>query len=279
MKIGAHVSTSGGLHKSVDRALESGCESIQIFAANPNSWISRPIDPKIAKKFKRRIELSNLFPVVIHTQYLLNLASPNEENYAKTMYALRDAVCRANFINAQYVVTHIGSHKGEGFESSLERIRNAVTSAIAEDDNNTMILLENTSGSGNTIGSSFEELSNILNTMPELNERIGICLDTAHLWGAGYNVSSEDGINQLIAQFDEMIGLNRLKILHLNDSMLERNSKVDRHENIGKGKIGIEAFRVIVNHPSLQSIHGIVETPYINNEPRADVELLKNLRS
>lgn len=278
MRIGAHVKMADGLVSAVDRAVETGCEAIQIFAANPGAWKSAAIKPEIADEFRRAVVASGVHPVVIHTPYLLNLASPDEGNYTKSAAALADSLLRGDLLGVQYVVTHVGSHKGEGFEASLERIWAAIRGALAEGGGNSMLLLENSSGSGNSVGGRLEEIAAILSGLPDVGSRIGICLDTAHLWGAGYDLSTETAIDDVISKVDAVIGINRLTVIHLNDTLVEMGSRKDRHENIGAGRIGAKGFRILVNHPALSGTTGIVETPYQEGDGRGDVEALKGLR-
>lgn len=278
MRIGAHVRLENGLVSTVDRAVGTGCETIQVFAGNPNAWTSAPIKTEAAEQFKQKITAADIRPVVIHTAYLLNLASPDEDNYTKSTIALADSMHRADLIGAQYVVTHIGSHKGEGFDASITRIWSAIRTALKASDGSSMLLLENSSGSGNSIGARLEEIAEILTGLRDVDQRLGICLDTAHLWGAGYDLSSEDEINMRISEVDDLIGLDRLKVIHLNDTLAGLGSRRDRHENIGNGNIGITGFNVIVNHPALKDKVGIIETPFTGGENR-DVELLQELRN
>lgn len=278
MRIGAHVRIENGLVSTVERAVESGCETIQIFAGNPNAWKSASIKDDVTEQFRQHIAAAGIRPVVIHTAYLLNLASPDEDNYAKSTSALADSMHRAGIIGAQYVVTHIGSHKGEGFEASIHRIWAAIRTALETSNGEAMLLLENSAGSGNSIGSRLEEIAEILDGLNDIGERLGICLDTAHLWGAGYDLSSEDEINRRVSEIDDVIGLDRLKVIHLNDTLVELGAKRDRHENIGNGKIGIAGFNVIVNHPALDDKTGIIETPHTVGSVHDDVEVLKILR-
>lgn len=277
MRIGAHIGIEGGLPAACKRAIDSGCETLQIFAANPNAWKSKAIEQTSADLFRQLASENDIWPVVVHTQYLVNLASPDENNYAKSVAAVTDAMHRAEAIGAEYVVTHIGSHRGEGFDKSFGRICDAVQSVLA-DSNAVILLLENSSGSGNTVGSTIEEIAAIVNEIHFNTERIAVCLDTAHLWGAGYDVATEDGVNDLKDNFNQLIGLERLRLLHLNDSKAERGSKRDRHECIGKGTIGLDGFRVILNHPDLIDKACILETPYTDDAPYDDLAVLKSLR-
>lgn len=279
MKIGAHVTTGGrDLKETALAAYEMGCETIQIFAANPNSWTAKPIDPARAAEFKEAVIDKDISPVVIHTQYLLNLASPDEDIYAKTIAALEDSLERAGVLNAEYVVTHMGSHKGAGEDCGIGRICDAVTGVLERSDSPAVLLLENSTGAGNTIGGRLEHLGSVLDRLSGLGDRLGVCLDTAHLWGAGYDISPE-GLDPFISEFDSIVGMDRLKLLHLNDTLVERGSKRDRHANIGTGAIGEAGFRAILNHPALERHPGIIETPADRIESHVeDMAFLRKLR-
>ena len=280
MRIGAHISTSGRkLKETTLAAKDMGCEAIQLFAANPNSWVSKEIDPIEAKEFKEAVHISDLNPVVIHTQYLINLASPDESIYTKSIAALEDSLDRAEMLGAAYVVTHIGSHKGAGEDFGIVRVCEAVSSVLKHSDSTATLLLENSSGAGNTIGGSLHHIGGILDRLLDLNERLGICLDTAHLWGAGYDVSTKESLDLMINEFNLVVGVNRLKLLHLNDTFYKLDSKKDRHANIGTAQIGEAGFHAILHHPALKEIPCIIETPAdrIENHIK-DMVLLKQMR-
>ncbi|MHB1001786.1 MAG: deoxyribonuclease IV [Armatimonadota bacterium] len=276
MKIGAHVRLGKGLLNAVELAEKAGCETMQIFAANPNAWTSRSIDPSTADEFHRRTLDAGIGPVCIHTPYLLNLASPVEDNYSKSTTALVDSIQRAEVLHADFVVTHIGSHRGTSFEDSLSRIESAVRSAVCE-TGNAVLLLENSSGSGDSVGAKFEELSAILSRLSDCRSKVGICLDTAHLWGAGYDLSDPDSINGVVSDFDSIVGLSWLKLLHLNDTKVPLGSRKDRHANIGTGSIGEDGFNVLLHHPALADLAGIIETPP-RSDDKHDIDILKHLR-
>lgn len=261
MRLGVHIRIAKGLESAIVKAESLGCEAIQIFSSNPNSWQISTLSPVTADAFKSGAERLGLFPVVLHTPYLLNLASPKDDIWSLSKSALASALNRARAVGGHYVVTHIGSHSGSGYEFGADRVGQAVSFALDESDSEALVLLEAGSGSGNTIGSTIEELAGLLERLESRRDRVGVCLDTAHLWGAGYDISTEDGVNSLLAHFDRKIGISRLKVFHLNDTLKDLGSHIDRHWHIGKGNVTLEGFRAIVNHPSLADIGGIMETP------------------
>jgi deoxyribonuclease-4 len=215
----------------------------------------------------------------VHTPYLLNLASPDPEIYDKSIAALSEAMRRASLLGAAYVVTHIGSHKGEGVEAGVSRVSNAVSKVLHRSETPVVMLLENSAGAGNSVGSTFEHLRAILDCLQEYEGRLGLCLDSAHLWGAGYPLSDQEEVASTIEDFDAIVGLSWLKLLHLNDTNVELGSHRDRHANVGTGKIGEAGFEAILNYPPLIPLAGIIETP--GRPPEAeelDLDILKRLR-
>lgn len=259
------------------RAAEIGCEALQIFAANPNSWRSRKIDDGSAAEFRRLVEEFNLRPVVIHTQYLVNLAAPDPDIYSKSTSAVIDIMNRAHLLGAQYVVTHIGSHKGSGLEEGIARIHSAISEILGQVEGVTL-LLENSAGGGGGIGANFQEMRAILDLLAEHQPRLGICLDTAHLWAAGYDLSSEKSVAATIGEFDDSVGIEMLKLMHLNDTNVALGARRDRHANIGMGNIGEEGFSAILHHPDLSLLPGILETPAPEVALIHDIDILKQLR-
>ncbi len=279
MRIGAHQRTGKGLAEAVEVAAGIGCEAIQVFAANPSAWRTRAIPDDLAALFRSLTARHDIHPVVVHTQYLLNLASPDAAIYSKSVDALADSLVRADALGAEFVVTHIGSHRGDGMEAGVPRVQDAVRRVLGDSTSPAIVLLENSAGGGDLIGSRFEGLSAILSGLSEFGGRLGICLDTAHLWGAGYDVSSEDAVNRTLAEFDSVVGMEWLKLLHLNDSRSAVGSRADRHANIGRGTIGIDGFAALLKHPALTDLAVIVESPAESPEDHArDIAVLKGLR-
>lgn len=262
MRLGVHIRIAQGLLKALDRAVELGCESAQLFSGNPNSWATKPLDTDSAAAFKSRCEELDIRPIVLHTPYLVNLASPEDDTWTKSRVSLADAVTRAPYMGASYIVTHIGSHKGAGHEHGVARICEAVSFALEADPHPT-IALELGAGAGNSIGSRFEHLADILTGLssnPHL-DRVGICIDTAHLYGAGYDISTAEGVLAMFDDLKKYVGMDRLKVVHLNDTLMDLASHRDRHHHIGQGNVGTEGFRTIVNYPGTENLPGIIETP------------------
>ncbi len=277
MRFGVHVRIGGGLLKSLDRAQALGCEAVQLFSGNPNAWTTRPVDAQAASEFADRVQELDIRPVILHTPYLLNLASPDDAIWSKSVDALAYAVTKAPLLGASIIVTHIGSHKGSGYEAGVARIASAVDSAL-QANSRPIIALEMGSGSGLTIGGEFEHIEDILEKMGDSHCRVGLCIDTAHLWGSGYDISTADGVNQMFGLVKKHIGFEKLKVIHLNDTEVELGSKRDRHFHIGKGRVTLEGFRAIINYPGTDDLPGIIETP-AGQAFAEDYENLATLRS
>ncbi|NWN94154.1 MAG: deoxyribonuclease IV [Bacillus sp. (in: Bacteria)] len=278
MILGKHVSIAGGLDKAFKRASDIGCNSMQIFVKNPRGWKMREVDEKEANDFKAQREKYNINPVVVHAAYLINLASPKDELWGKSISALKSEYERCSRLGAEYLIFHPGSHTGSGLKAGINKIAEALNKILAEVKSETMILLENTAGAGTGIGEEFSELKSILDKLEE-PERVGVCIDSCHAFTAGYNLKDEAALEQLIEEFDQLIGLEKLKVIHLNDSKHECCSNKDEHAHIGKGKIGSDAFKRIINHPELKDRVFILETPWFDNQDKDDdVILLKKLR-
>lgn len=276
MRFGVHIRMDKGLLRSLDYARELECEAAQLFSGNPSGWARKPLDEGLAAQFQAKAAELDIHPIILHTPYLVNLASPDEPIWTKSTGALADAVWRAPFLGASMVVTHIGSHKGSGYDAGVLRIREAVSRAL-DAGPDTVVALELGSGAGNSIGSRFEHIADILDGLQSAGERVGICIDTAHLWGAGYDISTAEGVSRLFDELGHHVGLPRLKLVHLNDTQVELGSHRDRHYHVGKGCIGIEGFRAIVNAPGTQGLPGIIETP--GHDVSHDAENLGTLRS
>jgi len=274
IKLGLHLSIAGTIDRVVDRAVERGCDTLQMFSRNPRGWRSEKLDSEEVENFRKKLKQSGIWPVVIHTPYLLNLASPKEDVYRKSVLGLGDELRRAGELGVPYVVTHLGSHLGHGKTEGFRRIIASVNSSFSEVDNEVVLLLENTAGTKNSTGSSFEDIEYIASRIND-RERIGVCFDTAHAFAAGYDLVSQGAVEHTLQRFDETIGLKELKLVHLNDSKVGLGSKIDRHEHIGMGKIGEQGFRNILRSP-LGRLPLILETPI--DERRNDIENLRVVR-
>lgn len=260
MRIGLHVSIAGHIYESLERARALGCNTMQIFSRNPRGWqVSALPDPDL-KEFRRLKAKYDITPVVVHIPYIINLATPDDGLYNKSIDAYIEDLKRADALGAEYFVTHLGSHVGSGEDNGIKRFSDALRKIIKTARPRTTILLENTAGSGDGIGYRFEHLKRIIEAQGVPSE-IGVCLDTAHTFAAGYDIKSAKGLKDTLKDFDRLVGLDRIKVVHFNDSLVPFDSHVDRHNHIGKGTIGVKALGRIINDPRLKNAAFIMETP------------------
>jgi deoxyribonuclease-4 len=264
-RLGAHQSIAGGLTKAVDRAVETGCECLQIFTRNINQWKVSPLDLDEAAAFREAVKQANLSPVVAHDSYLINPASADPDLRAKSIAGLVTELERADALGIRWVVAHPGAAGEQPVARAVARAADGIAQALTRTKQLAAgILIETTAGQGSCLGATFEEIAAMLariDAKPGLAERVGVCLDTCHVFAAGYALAPQAALDETVREFDRLIGLERLVVIHANDSKRECGSRVDRHEAIGKGKIGRDAFRLIVNHPRLKKIPMILETP------------------
>lgn len=280
MRIGIHTSIAGSLENAALKAAELGADTFQIFSASPRMWRAGPARPDEIRRLKAAREKHGLTPLVIHDNYLINLAAADPANRARSIAAFRAELERAIAIGAEYLVAHPGSYKGQTLEQAMEAVaRGLVEAARGLKSRRLMILLENTAGSGAQIGSRFEELAGIrAQAAGRLGFPVGFCIDTAHSLAAGYDVSTAAGLRATINALERTLGLENVPVIHANDSKAAAGSRVDRHQHIGQGYIGLEGFRRILNHPKLGSKAFILETPV--DEPgddRRNMDALKSL--
>lgn len=285
MRLGCHISIAGGIEKSISRAKALGINTMQIFSKNSRTWQEKNYTDLEIINFQKILQKSGISPVFIHASYLINLASLDEKIYAKSITAFLKEMKRGDALLAgilqPYLIVHPGAHRGAGEEFGLNRIIKALKSVLKQSSSlnlSTMVLLENTSGMGSSLGYSFTQLKYIMERV-DYPDKVGICFDTCHAFAAGYNLAEEQGIEAAIDEFDKEIGLEKLKIIHLNDSKFGLGSKRDRHTHIGEGFIGTNSFRLLINHPQLKDLPFILETPKKNDkdDPR-NIELVKSLR-
>lgn len=255
-----HVSISGTIDQAADRAREIGCDTFQMFTRNPRGWKYKKLDRGEVGEFKRKVGSYNLAPVVAHMPYLPNLSSPKKLIYNKSVKSLSGELDRCGTLGIPYIVTHLGSHLGEGSDIGLEKIVAAINRALSENPNDVMLLLENTAGTKNSMGSSFEDIKRILDRV-ENRERVGVCFDTAHAYAAGYDLHSPRGVDDTLGKFNSVLGFSILKVVHLNDSQVGLGSGRDRHEHIGLGYIGEQGFRAFFKHEAVRNLPFIMETP------------------
>jgi len=255
-----HVSISGTIDQAADRAREIGCDTFQMFTRNPRGWKYKRLDREEVAEFKRKVGAYNLTPVVAHMPYLPNLSSPKKLIYNKSVKSLSGELERCETLGIPYIVTHLGSHLGEGSDIGLEKIVAAINHTLSENPNDVMLLLENTAGTKNSMGSSFEDIRRILDRV-ENRARVGVCFDTAHAYAAGYDLHSPRGVDDTLRKFNSVLGFNILKVIHLNDSQVGLGSGRDRHEHIGLGYIGKQGFRALFKHEAVRNLPFIMETP------------------
>jgi len=277
MILGKHVSIAGGLDKAFKRAADIGCNSIQIFVKNPRGWKMREVEAEEVEKFRAERKKYKIDPVVVHAAYLINLASPKDELWEKSISALKSEYKRCDRLGAEYLIFHPGSHTGSGLENGIQKITEALNNIFAEVESEAVILLENTAGAGTSIGEELTQLNSIMEAVDQ-SERLGICIDTCHAFAAKYNLAEADGLEELITDFERIIGLENLKVIHLNDSKYDCCTNKDEHAHIGEGKIGSKAFKRLINHPQLKNKVFILETPQFDHKEDDDVILLKKLR-
>ena len=277
MQIGAHVSISGSLDLAVDNAVERECNAFQIFTRNPRSWFAKDLDPVQVKKFKEKLQKSRIdrMATCAHMPYLPNLSSPDEDGYQKSIKSMTQEIERCHELGIPYLVTHLGSHKGSGEENGIRRLVGALNK-VAETNADVIILLENTAGQKNSVGSDFTQLEEIFSKCKP-SKKFGICLDTCHAFVAGYDLRTKEDVTKAIKKFDDSIGLENLKILHLNDSKGELNSNRDRHDHIGMGEIGKEGLGEIVKIMNKNNIPIVLETPI--DDIRDDFENISKAKS
>lgn len=276
MKLGVHVSSSGSVDQSIDRAVALGCNTFQIFISNPRGWRPTVIPETDVEKFKLKYNAAQIQDAVAHSIYLINLASQNEYLREQSIESLISGLINTEKLGLTGLVTHIGSHQGDGLETGTKRVVDCLNEILSDTTCCAMLLLENTAGAGNLVGKTIAEIGEIIRLVN--NKRLGFCLDTAHAFEFGYELQTEEGLDKLVSDIDQEIGLNRLCAIHLNDSLTEFGSNRDRHETFGRGHIGERAMTRIINHPKLRDKPFIMETPEIKSGD-AGREIVDHVRS
>ena len=274
MILGAHEATAGGYYKAVDRAKKDRAKALQIFCKSPRRWDAKPIEAEVASRFREALGASRIESCMVHDSYLINLGDPDNTARRRSVAAFVDELQRTAVLGVPHLVFHPGAHKGDGEKRCLVRIAKSLDRALEEAGEGVDLLLENTAGQGSSVGHSFEQLATIIGHCKR-PDRLGICLDTAHALAAGYDLQTEEGYEQVFEQLDRTIGLDRLRAFHLNDSKKDRGTRVDRHEQIGKGFLGLEFFRRLVNDPRFKDLPGCLETPSL---PNGNDSFARNLR-
>jgi deoxyribonuclease-4 len=286
MRIGAHMSVAGGVSRAVERAVVHGCEALQIFSKNASQWRGKPLDPAEVRLFRRRVDETGIRPVVSHASYLINLATTSPPLREQSIAAFVDELDRAHALGLLGVVIHPGTCTAGTEEDALRLVADAITTAVkARPRRQTMVILEHTAGQGRTLAYRFEHLAAIIGHMNG-SPRIGVCLDTCHLVAAGYDIVTETGYTETFKSFERLVGLDRLKVFHGNDSKKPCGSRVDRHEHIGKGCLGEEPFRRLLHDKRFAGLPILIETEKARSSEKAgtietdpyDLENLATLR-
>jgi deoxyribonuclease-4 len=259
--VGLHVSIAGSVDLAFDRAQELGATTFQIFTRNPNQWKFKPLAEETVALFKEKRKTSGFRRIVDHMPYLPNLASPDRSTMKISRYTLDEETKRSDALGIDYLVVHLGSHLGKGTAVGIANIAGACNQAIAGSEGGTTILLENMAGQKNCVGARFEELREILDKIKD-EDRIGVCFDSCHGFASGFDLRNEEAVRSTMGLFDELVGLDRLKVIHLNDSKGPLGSRLDRHEDIGEGKIGRAGMKAILRYRGISELPIVMETPY-----------------
>lgn len=277
--IGAHISVEGGLHKAPERAASIGCSTLQIFTKSNRQWFAKPLSEDEVVAFKESIRKHNIRSVTVHASYLINLASPQIETRTRSINALIKELDRCNALGVDYLVLHPGSHVNQTIEKGLALIIEGINKVFEKNHGSTMLLLETMAGQGSSLGHTFEQIATLRQEIKE-KKRVGICLDTCHTFAAGHEFSTKETYEEMWNEFDKIIGLKHLKVIHVNDSKKECGSGVDRHEDIGKGQIGLKGFEFLFNDPRFFDIPKILETPKEDlSDDKRNIEIIKKLLS
>lgn len=276
MRIGFHVSIAGGFARSVERASDLGCNCMQIFSRNPRGWAIKPLNKADIAEFKKLRQQLDISPVFVHVNYLINLTSAKPDLYEKSIEQFVIDLERADHLGAEYVVTHMGSAAMAEESWMVERFSNALNIAMKLHKPDATILLENTAGETGDVGYRLEQIAQVITRVTD-SAHVGLCYDTCHGFAAGYDIRTEKGVEDLAAHIENTIGLSRLKAMHLNDCLMNFNSRVDRHWHIGEGKIGLDGFRILLNHPKFIDVPKIMETPKKTEED--DPRNMKTVKS
>lgn len=276
MRFGFHIWISEGFSRVPELARRRRARTIQFFSHNPRGWRVSPLAVREVEKFREEIKKFDIKPLFLHMPYLCNLASSNENFYLRSIDTLVMELERAEVLGAPFLITHMGSSGNEGETESIERLTKAINYSLHKVQNSVTVVVENTAGQGSQIGDKFSEIKAVIEGI-ENKERIGVCLDTAHAFEAGYDLSKREGLEKTLEEFERLIGVNKLKLLHINDSKTPLGSRVDRHWHIGEGYIGSEGFKNIVNHPQLLHLPGIMETPHKSEDD--DIRNMEKIES
>lgn len=276
--VGAHMSIAGGMHLAFERGKRAGCSAIQIFLKSSNQWKAKILTEEDRALFLQAHRQSDIGPVLAHDSYLINLASPDQTLRRKSLHAFTEEMKRANYLGVPSLIMHPGAHMGAGIQAGIARVAHALRHALESVEPPVAILVETTAGQGSSLGSSFEQLAAILEKV-RYPARIGVCLDTCHAFASGYDIRTDEAYDRTMKEFDRLIGLEKIRAFHVNDSKKDLGSRVDRHTHIGKGFIGLSAFRCLVNDSRFATVPKILETPKGTGfrEDRRNLAILRKL--
>lgn len=279
VRIGAHVSIAGGLERALERGAAVGCDVIQIFSRSNREWAARPIDAEAVAAWRAARARTGVEPMMVHACYLLNLAAPRKWLREKSYRALAEELRRCALLGIPHLVIHPGAHCGDGEAAGVARIAAAIERAYAaQPDNPTRLLLENTAGQGTSVGHSFEHLRDIIGAMKSGADRVGVCIDTAHTLAAGFDITTVDGWERTFERLEATVGCDRVAGFHVNDSKTPVGSRVDRHEHLGRGHLGLGALRCLVNDPRFSGLPMVIETPKPSDDAdRVNLAILRAL--
>jgi len=276
-RIGMHMRTGRGLDTAVEMIKTLQLQAVQIFTGNPSAWRSAPVDPKATALFKAALEEMNVRPAMSHAMYLINLASPNPNFQRKSREALKAELERAEGYGLQYVVTHVGSHMGDGAQAGIDRVVTQLDQILSTAGGSAMCLLETSAGGGAYVGAKFDDLAQILSRLPQHAQRLGVCFDTAHAYASGYDVAGAEGMSSTLEQLTAIVPADRIRACHCNDTTVTLGGKADRHVNIGQGNVGVEGFKALLHFDPLAHCAFVLETP--GEEMLEGLENLNTLRA
>lgn len=270
--------TGKGLGDAVRRGHAIGCTAVQVFTSSPQMWKAAAVTPEKVKDFQAACQETGITCVVSHDSYLVNLCAPNPEIHEKSIHGLKGEIERCAAYGIAYVVSHMGSHMDQGEEVGLKRTAETALQVLAESSDSVMLLAETTAGQGSALDYRFEQIAKLLELMGG-HARMGVCLDTCHIFAAGYDIRTEDAYGETFETFERLIGIQHIKAIHCNDSKNGLGTRKDRHDHIGKGHIGMEAFRMLVNDPRFENVPILLETPDAETEHETNLNVLKGLRA
>jgi deoxyribonuclease-4 len=276
--LGAHMSIAGGVDLAPLRGRQVDCRTIQLFTKSSNQWRARPLPPEEIDRFRANLQVAAIAPAVAHGAYLINLASTDPALHQRSMAACLEEIERAEALSIPYLVMHPGAHMGAGEEAGLRRVSTSLQELLKQTKGyRVQVVLETTAGQGSSLGHRFEQIAQLLDQIG-IPERTGVCLDTCHIFAAGYDIRTPEGYDAILRRFDQVVGIASLRVMHINDCKKELGCRVDRHEHIGKGTIGLEAFRCLIADSRLCGIPMIIETPKDDDFVTADRRNLETLR-